>query len=292
MSFLNHKISIVTPVYNQVDYIEQTILSVINQGYDNLEYIIIDGGSTDGTLDVIKSYESKITKWISEPDTGMYNALNKGFALSTGDIMAWINSDDILLPNALYHMNRLMVDLPHVNWIQGMNGFIDLDGQLIETSYPKSFSLLKFLNKDYKWIQQESTFWRRSLWDAAGSMINDDLKLAGDFELWFRFFQKDTLYTSSLPVGGWRKREGQLSGTQMKNYIKEVNSIISNHTFTDEEFLQLQRLKKLQKIAKLVKRLKVLNVNYFDRKITDLEQVKGTEIKFNYSKKGFVITTN
>lgn len=289
MSISKYKISIVTPVYNQVDFIEQTILSVINQGYENLEYIIIDGGSTDGTLDIIKTYESKITKWISEPDTGMYDALNKGFALSTGDVMAWINSDDILLPNALNYMNRIMKDLPQVNWVQGLNSFIDLKGQLIRTSYPKSFSLLKFLNKDYKWVQQESTFWRRSLWDAAGGMINDNLKLAGDFELWFRFSQKDTLYTSSLPIGAWRKREGQLSGTQMKNYIQEVNDSINNYKLSVEESVQLKKIQLLQKRVRFLRRFKVFNVHYFYNQITNLEHTKGTTIDFNYSKKTFVI---
>jgi glycosyltransferase involved in cell wall biosynthesis len=283
------KISIITPVYNQVDYIEQTILSVINQDYDNYEYIIIDGGSTDGTLDIIKSYASKITTWISETDTGMYDALNKGFALSTGDIMAWINSDDLLLPNALQNMNRIMSDLPNVNWVQGLNGFIDLEGKIIKTGYPKPFSFIKFLNKDYKFIQQESTFWRRSLWENAGAYMNTDLKLAGDFELWFRFFQYDKLYTSSLPIGSWRRRAGQLSDVQMDKYVAEVYKVIDSYTLTQMHKRILEKLRHQKVLFKIIRKIKILNSNYFSNKIQTLEDIKKTRIEFNEKVKKFVV---
>jgi len=130
------KISYVTPVFNQVEFIERTILSVINQDYPNFEYIIVDGGSTDGTLDIIKKYESSLCKWISEPDAGMYDALNKGFKLTSGEIMGWINGDDILFPGAFFNMRRLFHDLPEINWIQGLNIFIDLNGMFIDTQSP------------------------------------------------------------------------------------------------------------------------------------------------------------
>ena len=93
---VNPKISIITPCFNAALYIEQTILSIINQDYDNLEYIIIDGGSTDGTIDIIKKYENKIAYWISEPDNGQSEAINKGIAVSTGDVFNWVNGDDYL----------------------------------------------------------------------------------------------------------------------------------------------------------------------------------------------------
>ena len=99
------KISIVTPVFNQVDYIETTIQSVLNQNYPNLEYIVVDGGSTDGTIDIIKKYGSQITKWISEPDQGLYYAMNKGLRLCSGDIVGILNSDDIYYPDTLSIVN-------------------------------------------------------------------------------------------------------------------------------------------------------------------------------------------
>ena len=124
------KISVVTPVYNQVDFIESTIRSVLDQKYPNVEYIIIDGASTDGTIEIIQTYKDQIHKIISEPDNGMYDALNKGLQLATGDIMCWINSDDILLPNAFDQMAKLFQDLQHVNWVKGLNSFIDLNDKI------------------------------------------------------------------------------------------------------------------------------------------------------------------
>ena len=90
------KISIITPCFNAAQYIEQTILSIVNQEYDNLEYIIIDGGSSDGTVDIIKKYQDKITYWISEPDKGQSDAINKGIAIATGEVFNWVNGDDYL----------------------------------------------------------------------------------------------------------------------------------------------------------------------------------------------------
>src|SRR3954447_20687666 len=111
------KISIVTPSYNQRQFIEQTILSVINQNYPALEYIIVDGGSTDGTVDVIRKYKDRLAGWTSEPDKGQYDAINKGFARATGEIMGWINSDDQYLPWTLATVARIFSQFPEVEWV-------------------------------------------------------------------------------------------------------------------------------------------------------------------------------
>lgn len=109
------KITIVTPTFNRVHYLEDTILSVLNQNYPNLEYIIIDGGSTDGSIDIIKKYESYLAYWISEPDEGFYHAIQKGFNKSKGDIMAWLNSDDKYHPGALKIVSEVFSDLKMLN---------------------------------------------------------------------------------------------------------------------------------------------------------------------------------
>lgn len=281
------KISIITPVYNQVDYIEATILSVINQNYSNLEYIIVDGGSTDGTLDIIKKYEKHIFKWISEPDKGMYDALNKGFEISTGEIMGWINSDDVLLENSLLNSAKIFIEVKEVSWIQGSSSFIDLNGRVINIAIPKKFSLLMFLNHNYKWIQQESTFWRRDLWERAGGKIDDRLKLAGDFELWFRFFQHDRLYNCNLPIGAWRKREGQLSVLHEDKYIEEIECLLATYKLNIKTKKELKKIKRLNRCISLLKLFKVFNVAYLVSKRDKIYNIVDNEIYYSYMDKIF-----
>lgn len=222
------KISIVTPNFNLGRYLENTILSVISQNYPNLEYIIIDGGSTDDSIDIIKKYESYLSYWVSEPDKGIYDALNKGFKESSGEIMGWINSDDIVLPGAFDNLNRVFSDLNTVQWVTGLASRLNEMGELILVKQPRKFRFLNFLNKDYGFVQQESTYWRRALWDATGATMSRDLKYAGDFELWFRFFQHADLFYVNLPVGAWRKCKGQISDIHSKKYVDEVFRTINN----------------------------------------------------------------
>ena len=283
------KITVVTPVFNQVDYIEQTLLSVLSQGYSNLEYIIIDGGSTDGTVDIIKKYESQISRWISEPDSGMYHALNKGFNMSTGSIMCWVNSDDILLPNSLSNMARLFNDLPEVSWIQGLNGFIDLQSRIINTDSPKKFSFLKFLNNDFKWIQQESTFWRRSLWETAGGKVDDNLKLAGDFELWFRFFQHEKLYNSKIPIGAWRRRKGQLSSMHLDAYYEEAFKTINSYPKNKQQLLTLRKIKYLQFLIKVLRKLQIFNLQRLINIQDTYLQIQHIDIRYSHRDNKFLV---
>lgn len=275
------KISIITPVYNQVNYIEFAIQSVLGQNYPNLEYIIVDGGSSDGTLEIIKKYESQITKCISESDSGMYDALNKGFALSTGEIMGWINSDDVLCEGALQRINSIFNDVSHVSWIQGMHSLIDLNGQLTSIRKSKKFSLLQFLNNDYKWIQQESTFWRRSLWEKAGGKMDTSLKLAGDFELWFRFFQHERLYNCSVPVGAWRKREGQLSAMHNDKYLEEVEHTIKAYITSTEQKKKIKKINALNSYIAILKKFKVFNTNYLLSKRAKYYDIVDNEILYS-----------
>src|SRR5687768_9471367 len=190
------KISIITPCFNQVEYIEECVLSILGQNYPNLEYIIIDGGSTDGTVEVIKKYESQLKYWVSEKDNGLYDALGKGFSHSTGDIMGWLNSDDILHRQSLYVVADIFSNHEQVKWLQGYPTVIDDNGRVIYHRNPRYSKFAFYLKKyhDGVFIQQESTYWSRSLWNAAGERISDAYKYAGDFELWMRFFQHAEMY--------------------------------------------------------------------------------------------------
>jgi glycosyltransferase involved in cell wall biosynthesis len=181
------KITIITPNYNLGEYLEQTILSILNQNYPNLEYIIIDGGSTDNSLEIIKKYEKHLAYWVSEPDKGMYEAIQKGFNRSTGDIMGWLNSDDMLTPNGLFTLAEIFSTFSNIHWVQGRPVSWDEKGRLIDVGMLKRWNKYHFYIGKYQWIQQESTYWRRELWDKAGGKLNTNLRLAGDFELWLRF---------------------------------------------------------------------------------------------------------
>ena len=219
------RITIVTPVLNQVLFIEETILSVLSQNYNNLEYIIIDGGSTDGTLEIIKKYEKDITYWVSEPDDGMYNAIQKGFDRSTGEIMAWLNSDDKYKPDCLQMIASIFNDL-ELEWIVGIPSMYNKDSKCVKIFNLERWSRSRFWIKDYKWIQQENVFWRRSLWDKSGGQIYSELKYAGDFNLWCRFFNHTNLYSVNTSFAGFRLHGSQLSVDFKKEYESEAKKII------------------------------------------------------------------
>ena len=157
------KISIVTPSFNQAQYLEETIRSVLLQGYPNLEYIIIDGGSTDGSVEIIKKYEPWLTYWVSEPDSGQSHAINKGFRKSTGEIMAWINSDDYYEGDAFSTIAETFIMTTNTLWVAGKCEFIDIDGQ-------KSNGWGKPIEQIERWfvgpvVMQPGVFWRRALWN-------------------------------------------------------------------------------------------------------------------------------
>lgn len=223
------RISIVTPSYNQAEYLEECIESILNQNYPNLEYIIMDGGSTDGSVEIIKKYEKHLTYWQSKPDGGQYQAINEGFLRSTGEIMCWLNSDDKLHPGALHQVELAFRAMPQTEWITGRPTAWDDQGRLkIVFDHVPSWSLERLLyhGKDDYYIQQESTFWRRSLWDRAGGGLDTNWQLAADFELWCRFFNYSRLTGVDALFGGFRYHSGQKTGIMMDRYEQEVLQII------------------------------------------------------------------
>ena len=230
------KISIVTPSFNQVQFIESTIESVLAQNYPNLEYIIIDGGSTDGSIDIIKRYEKYLHFWCSEPDAGQYDAINKGFRYSTGEIMAWINSDDMYLPWCFKTVADITSTFPNIEWLTTLSpGNWDYDGFCSGFNSILGYSLEAFLegcylpwnnSKGIAWIQQESTFWRRSLWERTGGYLSTNIKLASDFDLWTRFYTQADLYATPSPLGGFRYQCHQKS-RNIEEYVREAEVSLS-----------------------------------------------------------------
>lgn len=178
------KITIITPSYNQGQYIEQTIQSVLSQNYPNLEYIIIDGGSTDDTIEIIKKYEDKVTYWISEKDQGQSDAINKGFKKSTGEIINWLNSDDFLEPGCLKKI-AASFSSPSVTAITStVKNFIE-DGIAWEERTPVMSSSVDYISKGFN--NQPGTFFRKSIWDKYFPLPKQ-FKYTMDQYLWFCYW--------------------------------------------------------------------------------------------------------
>jgi glycosyltransferase involved in cell wall biosynthesis len=227
------KISIVTPAYNSQHLITDTIESVLSQGYPNLEYIIIDGGSTDGTAQVIERYAAQLSYWHSQPDAGQYDAINQGFAKATGEIMCWLNADDMFLPRSLFVVGEIFAQLPEVEWLSSLQPATwDANGFLAGTNALPGFSREAFLDGLYLpttakkgyWLQQESTFWRRSLWDKVGAQI-PKYDLAGDFALWTQFYEHANLVGLTYPLGGFRMIEGQRSEDHQAYLVQATTAL-------------------------------------------------------------------
>ena len=229
---LTPRISIVTTNFNGAAFLEQAMLSVLNQQYPNLEYIVIDGGSSDGSQEIIEKYASHLSFWVSERDEGFAHAYNKGFAHATGDILAYLNSDDAYCPWAFDIVGRCFHDVPEMQWLTTLFPLT----HSVQTSFVNTVPCQPFhrdlfysglYGRHHNFIQQESTFWRRELWQATGGHLDETLSLAIDAELWTRFFERADLYAVATPLAGFRLRPDSKSASQMPAYIEEFERTLS-----------------------------------------------------------------
>jgi glycosyltransferase involved in cell wall biosynthesis len=177
-------VSVVTPSYNQARYIDETIRSVLEQDYPLVEYIIVDGGSTDGSIEIIQRYVDRLAWWVSEPDKGQTDALNKGFAHARGEILAWLNSDDTYLPHALSQAVGYLQAHPEVGMVYGDANFIDPDGRVIG-KFPARQTNYRRLRRGYVHIPQQAAFFRADLWKQVGP-LDPSFYFAMDYDLWVR----------------------------------------------------------------------------------------------------------
>ena len=227
-------ITIVTPSYNQAPYLEATIRSVLDQAYPALRYIIMDGGSTDGSVDIIKRYADKLTYWVSEKDGGQSDAINKGFATDTSmqgqldltnNVMTWLNSDDVLLPGALKRVGQIFEKYPQIHWLTGQPANMDAEGKHLKLGRLKTGHARSFIKRGWYhgrglgFIRQEGTFWRRPVWDLVGG-INPDLHYAMDFDLWRRFAAHAPLVTVDQHLAAFRTQPNQKTSAIDKYYAE------------------------------------------------------------------------
>jgi len=201
-------VSIITPSFNQARYIEATIQSVLGQDYPRIEYIIVDGGSTDGTIEMIKKYEGKLSFWVSEKDKGQTDAINKGFTRATGDILAWINSDDTYEPGAISAAVKCLQEHPEAGMVYADCNFINEDGRVIG-KFGSAQTDYRLLRQGYVHIPQQTMFFRANLWKQVGP-LDPSFYFAMDYDLWTRLAARTEL--KYLPGQVWANFRLHTSG--------------------------------------------------------------------------------
>ncbi len=232
-------ISIVTPCLNQAGTIRRTIESVTGNDHGHIEHIIVDGGSNDGTLEIASEYPGVTV--ISGLDAGPYDAINTGFKHARGDVFAWLNADDFYLPHALDVVARIFDTFDDIRWLTSRypltanpDGHVTGAGRI--GCYSRDRALrpdsLRFVRDVPAMMQQESTFWRRDLWDEAGAALDPQFRLAADFELWLRFWKLTEAVALEAPLACFRQLPDQRSRVHENEYRHEVEAALQLHGIT------------------------------------------------------------
>lgn len=234
------KISIVTPSFNQGQYIEETIRSVLLQGYPNLEYIIIDGGSTDGSVDIIKKYEPWLTYWVSEPDRGQSHAINKGWEKTTGDIIAYLNSDDFYVENSLVKVASHYKKNKKISAVIGRLWNVNQEGNKTNLSgipyLPfKTLGDLSLYDPDLWFLPQASAFWFNSVLEISGKWVREDLHFTMDRELFYRTCKLGEVVVLDEPLAFFRYHvQNKSMFFTLKMYREDMKAL---KYIMDENFL-------------------------------------------------------
>jgi glycosyltransferase involved in cell wall biosynthesis len=227
------KISIITPSYNQADYIERTIQSILSQDYPDFEYIVMDGGSNDGTVEILKKYSDRII-WKSEKDKGQTDAINKGLRIATGEICAYINSDDTYEPGAFAKVAEYFGDNPDKKWVYGKCRIIDENDQEIRKfiTWYKNKMLQKYSYKKLlveNFISQPATFWKRELHDELGLFDEKEYHVM-DYEYWLRIGKKYPAGVINDYVANFRFYSDSKSGKQTKERFRDELRVAGDYS--------------------------------------------------------------
>jgi carbamoyltransferase len=218
-------ISIVTPSFQQAEFIERTIRSVLEQSYPKLEYFVQDGGSQDGTREILERYADRLTGWDARPDGGQAEAINLGFARTKGEIMGWINSDDILLPGALAAIGDFFHRHPDIDVVYGHRMLVDENDRQIGRWVMPSHDDEVLSWADY--IPQETLFWRRRIWEKVDARVDESFRFAVDWDLLVRFRGAGARF-ARLPrfIGGFRIHSQQKTSAAISDIgFKEMDRI-------------------------------------------------------------------
>ncbi|MBI4566096.1 MAG: glycosyltransferase [Planctomycetes bacterium] len=227
------RITVVTPSFNQADYLEATIRSVLGQNYPDLEYFIIDGGSTDSSIDVIRRHERSVAFWCSEPDQGQSDAIAKGFERASGEILCWLNSDDLFLPGALLAVGRYFRRHPEAEALSGGAYWIDPSGRPMRRGAPV-FTLGVRATYDYlrhydiDGLFQQATFWTRAAYEAVGG-IDRTLHYVMDWDLYIRLAKRRRFDVLGRFLGGFRYHAGSKTARWREIYEREREIVLSRY---------------------------------------------------------------
>lgn len=264
------KISIITPSYNQGQFIEATIRSILLQGYPNLEYFVIDGGSKDNTVDILTKYDKFITKWVSEPDNGQTHAINKGIKYATGEIVAYLNSDDLYLPDSLKTAALYLTSHPDVTMVYGNILHIDKSGDIIERVENDDFDYDRLLSW-ILYIPQPATFIRGTVIKEIG-LFDENLNLGMDHDYWVRIGLNHTIKHIHEYLACARMYPEIKSKSRYLDYIDE-HTYILNKLFSDETATRKISSKKSQYYS---------SINYFAARghIFQWKPIKGVKYLF------------
>jgi glycosyltransferase involved in cell wall biosynthesis len=197
-------ITIVTPSFNQAQFLEKTIQSVLDQDYPRIEYLVVDGGSTDGSVNIIKKHDKQVANWVSEPDTGQSHAINKGVFKSTGDILAWLNSDDLLAPSAARIAAFYLMKYPDVGVVYGDRLHIDAKGNVTGINQCPSYKQAMF-KKNFT-LPQETVFFRKEVFEKVGG-LDESLHFAMDVDLWCKMSKVTHMRHIPMFMGYFREHQ-------------------------------------------------------------------------------------
>jgi glycosyltransferase involved in cell wall biosynthesis len=266
MSSVLPKISVITPSYNQGQFIEQTILSVLSQGYSNLEYIIMDGGSTDNTVEIIKKHESRITYWQSKKDNGQASAINEGFAMATGDILCWLNSDDMYLPGILNKIASSFTDINSAEIVFGnCTHFNDQSKKTRGSDVAGAHKKFELSLCDY--IIQPSSFFTRAAWLKTG-ILNEALHFSFDWD-WFIRAEKAGInyiplqeYLSLYRIHDAHKSGG--GGTKRAEELKQVAALYNDQRLAKAFSKWIDMYSKKNLLSKTIDAGQRLNLSFIN----------------------------